>query len=73
MAILEKIAVSAGKRAETISPILITNRQYKKSRFWGTKPALLNVTAGFGSEWCSVGARKRCYVKQHRLIQKYIY
>lgn len=65
MAILEKIAVSADKIAETSRAILITNRQQKTARFRGRKPALLRVPAGFGGEWCGNGARKIPYVKYH--------
>jgi len=47
MAILEKIAVSAGKWAETISPILITNRQHQNSRFSGHKTRTLERSGMF--------------------------
>jgi len=47
MAILEKIAVSAGKRAETISPILITNGQHQNSPFLGCKTHTFGRSGGF--------------------------
>jgi hypothetical protein len=56
MAILEEIAFSAGKPAETKTAILITNRQHQNSPFSGQKPALLDVPAVLvvsGGQWCA--------------------
>jgi len=47
MAILEKIAVSAGKRAETRILILITNRQHQNSLFLGYKTSTFGRYGGF--------------------------
>jgi len=46
MAILEKIAVSAGKRAETKTAILITNRQHKNALFSGCKTRAFGRSGG---------------------------
>ncbi|MDE9495661.1 hypothetical protein KKJ09_19250 [Xenorhabdus bovienii] len=47
MAILEKIAFSAGKRAENKIAILITNRQHKNMRFSGQKTRSFNRSVRF--------------------------
>jgi len=67
MAILEEIAVSVGKPAETKAAILITNGQHQNSPFSGGKYALLDVPAGFADEYLVSGARKRCYDNNFRI------
>jgi len=47
MAILEEIAVSAGKRAETGSADLITNGQPQNSPFWCDKTRTSGRSVGF--------------------------
>jgi len=47
MTILEEIAVSAGKQAETGSAILITNGQHKNSPFVGNKTRAFGRSDGF--------------------------
>lgn len=73
MVILEEIAVSASKLAETGLVILITNWQHKTAGFRGVKPALLGVLAGFGGEWYGGGAAKTKYVNWVCSIGKYVW
>jgi len=47
MAILEEIAISAGKQAETRSVILITNGQRQNSPFSGHKTRTFERFGGF--------------------------
>ncbi|MGR9740251.1 hypothetical protein ACUOG5_22700 [Escherichia coli] len=47
MAVLEEIAVSAGKPAETGTSILITNEQHQNSPFSGVKTCTFGRFAGF--------------------------
>jgi len=47
MEILEEIAVSASKQAETKTALLITNRQHQNSPFWGRKTRTFGRSGGF--------------------------
>jgi len=47
MAILEEVAVSAGKPAETGSADLITNGQHRNSPFLGRKTCTFGRSGGF--------------------------
>jgi len=47
MAILEEVAVSAGKQAETKTAIPITNQQHQNSQFSGHKTRAFGRSGGF--------------------------